>query len=276
MDDKTPAAPGRGRQPQRAPAAGDVQAAATCRLRFLRRGRHTGYLADLGVSHVYLSPVLQAAKGSTHGYDVVDPSAVNEELGGEHGPLRVAKGAGRGRAGPDTRHRAQPHGRGLAGQPVVVGRPGERPVQRLRRLLRRGLGHAGGQRDGRPHPVLLLPFLGDHYGRELEAGPVQAGALGRDLHAALLRPAGSYRPPQPRPAGVAKRPGTCPGAPIRPSGRRSRASGPLWAGSRRRGPPTGPASGSGTGTRRSCGPGWPPCALSTRRWRPLWTPRPKP
>ncbi|GAA4342203.1 (1-_4)-alpha-D-glucan 1-alpha-D-glucosylmutase [Actinomadura luteofluorescens] len=40
------------------------------------------YLAALGVSHVYLSPVLQAAPGSTHGYDVVDHSRLSEELGG--------------------------------------------------------------------------------------------------------------------------------------------------------------------------------------------------
>jgi len=40
------------------------------------------YLRDLGVSHVYLSPILQAAPGSTHGYDVVDHSRLNEDLGG--------------------------------------------------------------------------------------------------------------------------------------------------------------------------------------------------
>jgi (1->4)-alpha-D-glucan 1-alpha-D-glucosylmutase len=40
------------------------------------------YLAELGVSHVYCSPYLQAATGSTHGYDVVDHSQVNRELGG--------------------------------------------------------------------------------------------------------------------------------------------------------------------------------------------------
>ena len=41
------------------------------------------YLAALGVSHLYCSPYLQAAPGSAHGYDVVDHSRVNEELGGE-------------------------------------------------------------------------------------------------------------------------------------------------------------------------------------------------
>ena len=46
------------------------------------------YLEELGISHVYSSPYLRAAAGSTHGYDVVDPQAVNPELGGEQGHTR--------------------------------------------------------------------------------------------------------------------------------------------------------------------------------------------
>jgi (1->4)-alpha-D-glucan 1-alpha-D-glucosylmutase len=41
------------------------------------------YLRDLGVSHLYLSPIWQARKGSMHGYDVVDPTCISTELGGE-------------------------------------------------------------------------------------------------------------------------------------------------------------------------------------------------
>src|SRR3954471_16753481 len=41
------------------------------------------YLARLGVSHVYLPPSFQAREGSTHGYDVVDPSSISNELGGQ-------------------------------------------------------------------------------------------------------------------------------------------------------------------------------------------------
>ena len=41
------------------------------------------YLAELGVSHVYLSPCLQAFPGSMHGYDVTDPARISEDLGGE-------------------------------------------------------------------------------------------------------------------------------------------------------------------------------------------------
>ena len=41
------------------------------------------YLDRLGVTHLYASPMLTARPGSTHGYDVADPSAVNPEIGGE-------------------------------------------------------------------------------------------------------------------------------------------------------------------------------------------------
>ncbi|MFD6896110.1 malto-oligosyltrehalose synthase [Rhodococcus sp. NPDC060086] len=43
------------------------------------------YLDELGVSHLYLSPVLTAVDGSTHGYDVTDPSTVSAGLGGRSG-----------------------------------------------------------------------------------------------------------------------------------------------------------------------------------------------
>jgi (1->4)-alpha-D-glucan 1-alpha-D-glucosylmutase len=41
------------------------------------------YLRDLGVSHLYLPPSFQAREGSTHGYDVVDPTSISRELGGQ-------------------------------------------------------------------------------------------------------------------------------------------------------------------------------------------------
>ncbi|MDQ6648732.1 MAG: malto-oligosyltrehalose synthase [Actinomycetota bacterium] len=57
------------------------------------------YLADLGVGHLYCSPYLQAAPGSTHGYDVVDHGRLNAELGGEEGFAELSaavRGAGMG------------------------------------------------------------------------------------------------------------------------------------------------------------------------------------
>ncbi|MFD0379201.1 malto-oligosyltrehalose synthase [Streptomyces sp. NPDC127112] len=54
------------------------------------------YLASLGVSHLHLSPVLEAVPGSPHGYDVTDHGRVREELGGERG-LRALAAAARER-----------------------------------------------------------------------------------------------------------------------------------------------------------------------------------
>src|SRR5581483_11312666 len=51
------------------------------------------YLDDLGVSHVYLSPILTAVEGSTHGYDVTDPTTVFDELGGYNGLVRLSAAA---------------------------------------------------------------------------------------------------------------------------------------------------------------------------------------
>lgn len=48
------------------------------------------YFATLGVSHLYLSPIASAMPGSTHGYDGIDPTRINPELGGEPGFLRLA------------------------------------------------------------------------------------------------------------------------------------------------------------------------------------------
>jgi malto-oligosyltrehalose synthase len=48
------------------------------------------YLSDLGVSHLYASPIATARAGSSHGYDVVDPTRVNPELGGEEALRRLA------------------------------------------------------------------------------------------------------------------------------------------------------------------------------------------
>jgi (1->4)-alpha-D-glucan 1-alpha-D-glucosylmutase len=51
------------------------------------------YLAELGISHVYLSPCLQAVPGSQHGYDVTDPSRISDDLGGEAAWDRFVRGA---------------------------------------------------------------------------------------------------------------------------------------------------------------------------------------
>jgi (1->4)-alpha-D-glucan 1-alpha-D-glucosylmutase len=70
----------------RGPAAGDA-------FTFADAEKLLDYLDGLGISHLYLSPILTAAPGSTHGYDVTDPTTVSEELGGPDGLSRLAEAA---------------------------------------------------------------------------------------------------------------------------------------------------------------------------------------
>ncbi len=68
-----------------------MSARATYRLQFHRgftfadAAAHLDYFKRLGITDIYASPVLRARAGSTHGYDVTDPTMVNPELGGEEG-----------------------------------------------------------------------------------------------------------------------------------------------------------------------------------------------
>jgi (1->4)-alpha-D-glucan 1-alpha-D-glucosylmutase len=48
------------------------------------------YLKSLGITHLYASPFMKARKGSTHGYDIVDHTAINPELGGDAGFERLS------------------------------------------------------------------------------------------------------------------------------------------------------------------------------------------
>jgi (1->4)-alpha-D-glucan 1-alpha-D-glucosylmutase len=61
---------------------------------FARAAELVPYLRDLGVSHLYLSPAFAARAGSTHGYDVIDPTRLSDALGGEDG-FRALAGTAR-------------------------------------------------------------------------------------------------------------------------------------------------------------------------------------
>ncbi len=66
---------------------------------FAEAERRIPYLRDLGISHLYLSPSLQARTGSQHGYDVVDPTVLSADLGGRPAftsLVAAAHGAGLG------------------------------------------------------------------------------------------------------------------------------------------------------------------------------------
>ena len=61
------------------------------KLKFSEAASIADYLADLGITHAYLSPILSSAPGSTHGYDVVDPTTIDPELGGARGFATLVK-----------------------------------------------------------------------------------------------------------------------------------------------------------------------------------------
>ena len=71
----------------------------TYRLQINRRftlddaARLIGYLSELGVGAVYLSPILQSTMGSDHGYDTTDPSSVDHDRGGEPGLTQLLTSA---------------------------------------------------------------------------------------------------------------------------------------------------------------------------------------
>ncbi len=81
------------------PSAGRRTPVSTYRLQlgpdltFDQAREHLDYLDDLGVTDLYLSPILTAAPGSTHGYDVVDHTTISEVMGGRAGFERLATDA---------------------------------------------------------------------------------------------------------------------------------------------------------------------------------------
>ena len=124
------------------------------------------YLASLGVSHLYCSPILQAAPGSSHGYDVVDPTRINDELGGEPGFRRMVSQLRR-------------EGLGVIIDIVPNHMATAVPANRWWwDILKHGLSsrYAGFFDVNWEPPVaslkgkVLLGVLSDRYGRELESG----------------------------------------------------------------------------------------------------------
>ncbi len=122
------------------------------------------YLAKLGISHVYASPIQKARPGSTHGYDIADHSTINPELGGEEGFVRFSEAL-------------REHGLKLLLDivPNHMGVGGADNPWWLSVLEWGGLSpyaHAfdiDWSRLG-ANNKLVVPFLGDRYGEALESG----------------------------------------------------------------------------------------------------------
>ena len=89
--------------------------------------------ADLGVSHLYASPILTARAGSMHGYDVVDPTRVNPELGGEAGLRDLVAALRAAGLGLIVDIVPEPHGGRRQRQRMVAGRAAPWSGQPLRR-----------------------------------------------------------------------------------------------------------------------------------------------
>ncbi|WP_335938842.1 malto-oligosyltrehalose synthase [Streptomyces sp. PTD5-9] len=127
------------------------------------------YLAALGVSHLHLSPVLEAVPGSRHGYDVVDHGRVRAELGGEEGLRELSRTARR-------------HGLGLV---VDIVPNHMAAVPRLNRALWEVLREGAGSPYARWFDIdweagggkVLLPVLAGRIGGELDAFRVDGEVL---------------------------------------------------------------------------------------------------
>ena len=124
------------------------------------------YIASLGVSHVYASPYLKARPGSTHGYDITDHEALNPELGTEEDFSAMC-----------AAFRSNGLGQILDFVPNHMGVGGSDNRRWLDVLEWGPMSENAGwfDIDWDPdrrylHDKLLVPFLGDQYGVELEAG----------------------------------------------------------------------------------------------------------
>jgi len=127
------------------------------------------YLDRLGVSHLYASPYLKARAGSTHGYDIVDHNALNPEVGEEQAFASLCDALAARGMGQILDFVPNHMGVGLADNAWwldVLEWGHESP-------------HAGAfDIDWRPAQAalrdkVLVPFLGDHYGRVLERGELR-------------------------------------------------------------------------------------------------------
>lgn len=126
------------------------------------------YLKSLGISHVYTSPYLQAAEGSTHGYDVVDSTQVNRELGGKEKHEQMCLAIQE--AGMSHMIDIVPNHMAIPGQQnpwwwdVLENGPSS--------LYAMYFDVDWETSEERWQNRILLPVLGDHYGRILEAGEI--------------------------------------------------------------------------------------------------------
>jgi (1->4)-alpha-D-glucan 1-alpha-D-glucosylmutase len=127
------------------------------------------YLARLGISHAYLSPYLKARAGSTHGYDIVDHSQLNPELGDDEAFRRLSQTLKAHSLGHILDFVPNHMGVGGADNPLWLDALEWGPD-----AMHAGWFDIDWDPDRRYlHNKILIPFLGDQYGVELERGVLQ-------------------------------------------------------------------------------------------------------
>ena len=154
-----------------------IQPRATYRLQlhagftFADATRALPYFAELGISHLYLSPIFTAAAGSTHGYDVVDPERISEALGGEAGFATLVD-------------KARAHGIGLlvdivpnhmsiASPGAISGHANQWWLDVLENGAASYYAHFFDVDWTVGDDRILLPILGERYGRSLQNGAIR-------------------------------------------------------------------------------------------------------
>jgi (1->4)-alpha-D-glucan 1-alpha-D-glucosylmutase len=144
--------------------------------RFEDAGAVSGYLAALGVTHLYCSPYFQAAPGSAHGYDVVDPTRLNDELGGAPA-YSVLVGALRQAGLGQLLDIVPNHMAADAANPwwwdVLENGPASLYAAAF------DIDWAGSAEKSAFK--VLVPVLGDQYGRALEAGEIELIRAGGEI-----------------------------------------------------------------------------------------------
>jgi (1->4)-alpha-D-glucan 1-alpha-D-glucosylmutase len=150
----------------------------------------SAYLKDLGISHVYCSPYLQAAPGSMHGYDVVDHQHVNDELGGEEGHHRFCARLaelGLGQVLDIVPNHMAVGARNHNWWDVLENGPSSR--------FATWFDIDWHSSEVKLQNKVLIPVLGDQYGRVLTAGQIQ---IVRELGSLSVRYADHLYPLSPR------------------------------------------------------------------------------
>jgi (1->4)-alpha-D-glucan 1-alpha-D-glucosylmutase len=128
------------------------------------------YLRDLGVSHIYASPIFKARPGSTHGYDICDHNVINPELGGEEGFRRLREEARR--LGIGWIQDIVPNHMAVSGDnPLLVDVLENGPHSRYLPYFDIDWEHPDQAIRGR----MLAPFLGSFLSEALEKGDVRLG-----------------------------------------------------------------------------------------------------